>query len=75
MPPPIPESIAVRGANSTYSFVIIPLTAKDMDVSYKIDGKDAKAGVKLDKKSCAFTGENLKSVVTVQIGKGVFNWL
>ena len=44
-----------------------------MDVSYKIDGKDAKAGVKLDKKSCAFTGENLKSVVTVQIGKGVFS--
>ena len=94
------------------------LTAKDMDVTYKIDGKDAKAGdkitddmmsagkitvevtvsgkgnytgtvigsytiskaeknqdiskagVKLDKKSYAFTGENLKPVVTVQIGKG-----
>ena len=94
------------------------LTAKDMDVAYKIDGKDAKAGdkitddmmsagkitvevtvsgkgnytgtitgsytiskaeknqdiskagVKLDKKSYAFTGENLKPVVTVQIGKG-----
>ena len=94
------------------------LTAKDMDVTYKIDGKDAKAGdkitddmmsagkvtvevtvsgkgnytgtvigsytiskaeksqdiskagVKLDKKSYAFTGEKLKPVVTVQIGKG-----
>ena len=94
------------------------LTAKDMDVTYKIDGKDAKAGdkitddmmsagkitvevtvsgkgnytgtiidsytiskaeknqdiskagVKLDKKSYAFTGENLKPVVTVQTGKG-----
>ena len=94
------------------------LTVKDMDVTYKIDGKDvnanakitddmmssgkvtvevtvtgkgnytgtvtgsytiskaektqdiSKAGVKLDKKSYAFTGENLKPVVTVQIGKG-----
>ncbi len=94
------------------------LTAKDMDVTYKIDGKDAKAGdkitddmmaagkvtvevtvsgkgnytgtvtgsytiskaektqdiskagVKLDKKSYAFTGEKIKPAVTVQIGKG-----
>ncbi|MBP5606907.1 MAG: hypothetical protein J6X66_01385, partial [Lachnospiraceae bacterium] len=93
-------------------------TAKDMDVTYKIDGKDvnakdkitddmmaagkvtvevtvtgkgnytgtvtgsyviskaeknqdiSKAGVKLDKKSYAFTGENLRPAVTVQTGKG-----